>query len=196
MEEIKKNKISGILLSGGKNSRMGTNKAFLEIEGVRLIERTLDIYRQLFSEIIVVTNEPLAYLEFADASVVTDIYKGKGPLGGIYTGLFYAGNQYAFACPCDMPFLRKDFIEYLIGQSGKQDIIVPELHEGYQPLHAIYSRSCLPNIKRLLMMDKLKITGFYRDMHVLSIGEEIIRPFNSDGRLFRNLNTPADINEL
>jgi len=195
MDKNHKNNISGILLAGGKNSRMGTNKAFLEIDGIRLIDRTLDIYRQLFSDIIIVTNDPLAYLEFPDASVVTDIYKGKGPLGGIYTGLFYARNNYAFACPCDMPFLRTDFIDYLIERMGKHDIIVPELPEGYQPLHAIYSRNCLPNIKRLLMLDKLKITGFYRDMRVLSIGEEKVKPFNPDGRLFRNLNTPEDLSE-
>ncbi|HLZ19478.1 MAG TPA: molybdenum cofactor guanylyltransferase [Smithellaceae bacterium] len=193
MDKNQSRQISGILLSGGKNSRMGTNKAFLEIDGIRLIDRTLDIYRQLFAEIIIVTNDPLSYLEFSDAAVVTDIYKGKGPLCGIYTGLSYARTPYAFVSPCDMPFLNKDFISYLIGQSGKHDIIVPELPEGYQPLHAIYSRNCLPNIKRLLLMDKLKITGFYRDMRVLTIGEEQIKPFNADGRLFRNLNTPEDV---
>ncbi len=188
--------ITGILLAGGKNSRMGVNKAFLEIDGIRLIEKALNIYRRLFSEIVIVTNDPLSYLEFTDAMIVTDIYKGKGPLCGIYTGLFYAKNDYAFFCPCDMPFLNEDFIAYLIGQTGHHDVIVPELAYGYQPLHAIYSRKCLPSIKRLLLMDKLKITGFYRDMRVLTIGEEQISPFNNDGRLFHNLNTPEDIKKV
>ncbi len=190
---MNKNQVSGILLSGGKNSRMGTNKAFLEIDGIRLIDRTLDIYRRLFRDIIIVTNDPLAYMEFTDASVVTDIYKGKGPLGGIYTGLFYSKNPFVFVSACDMPFLNEDFIKYLINQTNKYDVVVPELVEGYQPLHAIYSRSCLPNIKRLLLMDKLKITGFYRDMRVLAIEKEEILPFNQDGRLFQNLNTPEDL---
>jgi len=75
-------------------------------------------------------------------------------------------------------------------------VIVPELDKGYQPLHAVYSRNCLPSIKRLLLMDKLKITGFYRDMRVLAIGEEQILPFNKDGRLFQNLNTPEDVEQL
>lgn len=175
---------------------MGTNKAFLEIGGIRQIEKALNIYRRIFSEVIIVTNDPLSYLEFPNAMLVTDIYKEKGPLGGIYTGLFYAKNDYAFACPCDMPFLNKDFMAYLIGQIDKHDIIVPEIADGYQPLHAIYSRKCLPSIKRLLLMDKLKITGFYRDMRVLTIGEEQISPFNKDGRLFRNLNTPEDIKKI
>ncbi len=178
---------------------MGANKAFLEIGGVRLIDRTLEIYRQLFSEIIIVTNDPLPYLEHPEASVVTDIYKGKGPLCGLYTGLFYAQNPYAFVSACDMPFLNKDFIACLLHKIGKHDIIVPQLAEGYQPLHAVYSRNCLPNIKRLLGLDKLKITGFYRDMRVLAVGEEQIAPFNPDGRLFQNLNTQEDVrkaNEL
>ncbi len=184
--------MTGILLAGGKNSRMGVNKAFLEIDQERLIDKTLDIYQRLFSEIIIVTNDPLPHLEFFNAALVTDIYKGKGPLGGIYTGLFYAKNNYTFACSCDMPFLNEMFIAYMIGQSGKHDVIVPELPEGYQPLHAIYSRNCLPSIRRLILMDKLKITGFYRDMSVLTISEKEIQPFNPGGQLFYNLNTPED----
>jgi len=192
----KETNLTGIILAGGKNSRMGVNKAFLEIDGERLIDKTLSIYQQIFSEIIIVTNDPLAYVEFSGAAVVTDIYKGTGPLGGIYTGLFYSKNNYAFVSACDMPSLSKDFISYLTHQAGKHDIIVPELSEGFQPLHAIYSRNCLPSIKRLLLMDKLKITGFYRDMRVLAIGTEQIQPFNVNGRLFQNLNTPEEVKEV
>ena len=192
----RKNNISGIILAGGKNSRMGVNKAFLEIDGTRLIDSTLKIYRGIFAEIIIVTNDPLSYIEFTDAAVVTDIYKGKGPLCGIYTGLFYSKNPYAFVSACDMPHLNKSFIDYLVSQADQHDVIVPETTDGYQPLHAIYSRNCLPSVKRLLLLDKLKITGFYRDMRVLSIGEEQIRPFNPDGRLFKNLNTPEDVEKV
>ncbi len=175
---------------------MGANKAFLEIDGIRLIDKTMGIYREIFSEIIIVTNDPLAYVEFNDAAVVTDIYKGKGPLGGIYTGLFYAKNNHAFVSPCDMPYLNKDFISYLTHQTGKHDVIVPELAEGYQPLHAIYSRNCLPSIKPRLVADKLKIIGFYRDMRVLTISEQQIAPFNPNGRLFQNWNTPEDMRQF
>ncbi|MDD4357112.1 MAG: molybdenum cofactor guanylyltransferase [Smithellaceae bacterium] len=191
----KKTTMTGIILAGGKNSRMGVNKAFLEINGVRMIDKTMDIYRRLFSEILIVTNDPLPYLEFTHAAIVTDIYKGKGPLGGIYTGLFYSKNPYAFVSACDMPYLNKDFIEYLAGLSGKHDVIVPALAERYQPLHAVYSHNCVPSIKRLLMLDKLKITGFYRDMRVLAVSEEQISPFDKDGMLFQNLNTPQDVDK-
>lgn len=188
-----KKDMTGIILAGGKNSRMGINKAFLKIDGIRLIDNILAVYQKIFSEIIIVTNDPLSYTELSETLVVTDIYKGKGALGGIYTGLFYATYDYSFVAACDMPFLNKDFIIYLTGQAGKHDIIVPELSEGFQPLHAIYSRNCLSHIKKLLIADKLKIAGFYKEVRLLSIPEEKIKPFNKDGRLFLNVNTPEDL---
>jgi molybdopterin-guanine dinucleotide biosynthesis protein A len=188
-----KKDMTGIILAGGNNSRMGTNKAFLEIDGTRLIDNILAVYQKIFSEIIIVTNDPLSYTEFSETLIVTDIYKEKGALGGIYTGLFYATYDYSFVAACDMPFLNEDFIIYLTGQAGKHDIIVPELPEGFQPLHAIYSRNCLSHIKKLLNTDKLKITGFYKEVRLLSIPEEKIKPFNKDGRLFLNINTPEDL---
>jgi molybdopterin-guanine dinucleotide biosynthesis protein A len=188
-----KKDMTGIILAGGKNSRMGINKAFLEIDGTRLIDNILAVYQKIFSEIIIVTNDPLSYTEFSETLIVTDIYKEKGALGGIYTGLFYATYDYSFVTACDMPFLNEDFIIYLTGQAGKHDIIVPELPEGFQPLHAIYSRNCLSHIKKLLIADKLKIAGFYKEVRLLSIPEEKIKPFNKDGRLFLNVNTPEDL---
>ena len=188
-----KKDMTGIILAGGKNSRMGINKAFLEIDGTRLIDNILAVYQKIFSEIIIVTNDPLSYTEFSETLIVTDIYKEKGALGGIYTGLFYATYDYSFVAACDMPFLNEDFIIYLTGQVGKHDVIVPELSEGFQPLHAIYSRNCLSHIKKLLSADKLKIAGFYKEVRLLSIPEEKIKPFNKDGRLFLNINTPEDL---
>ena len=116
---------SGIILAGGKNSRMGTNKAFLEIDGNRLIDKIMDIYRRLFNEIIIVTNDPVSYIEFSDASIVTDIYKNKGPLGGIFTGLFYAKNPGIFVSACDLPYLNPDFILYLARPAENHDVVVP-----------------------------------------------------------------------
>lgn len=188
-----KKDITGIILAGGKNSRMGTNKAFLEINGIRLIDNILAVYQKIFSEIIIVTNDPLSYTEFLGTVVVTDIYKEKKALGGIYTGLFYATNDYSFVAACDMPFLNEDFIIYMTKQVGKYDIIVPELPEGFQPLYAIYSKNCLSHIKKMLIADKLKISGFYKEVRLLSIPEENINPFNQDGRLFLNINTPEDL---
>ena len=187
------NNMTGIILSGGKNSRMGINKAFLEIDGVRLIDKILRVFNELFSEIIIVTNEPLAYTEFASASIVTDIYKNKGALGGIYSGLFFSSNNYSFVTACDIPFLNKDLIAYLGKQVKNHDIVVPVASDGFQPLHAVYSKNCLAPIKRNLYADKLKITDFYKGLRVLTVPEEQLKPFNKDGRLFFNINTPKEL---
>jgi len=185
--------ITGIILAGGKNSRMGFNKAFLEVDGKRLIDLTLSVYQQIFSEIIIVTNDSLSYLEFKDAEVVTDIYPGKGSLGGIYTGLFYANNDYAFVAACDMPSLSKDFIFFMIDKIDKHEIIVPELAEGFQALHAIYSRRCLPAIKKMILADHLKIAGLFKDIRLLKINEDQVKPFNTQSNIFININTPDDL---
>lgn len=187
------NQVSGIILAGGKNLRMGTNKAFLEIGGIRLIDRILCIYRQLFNEIIIVTNDPGAYTEFGDAAIVTDIYKGKGPLGGIFTGLFHSGNPRIFVSACDLPYLNTGFILHLSGLAKQQDVVVPETPDGLQPLCAVYSRNCLPVIKRQIERDKLKITGFFRDVRLLTVGPDEIRRFDPEGLLFQNVNTPSDL---
>ncbi|MCX5820100.1 MAG: molybdenum cofactor guanylyltransferase, partial [Deltaproteobacteria bacterium] len=105
--------MTGVILSGGKNRRMGENKAFLRIEGERLIDRTVRLFRTVFQEVIIVTGSPLDYLD-QQATIVTDILPEKGALGGIYTGLFYATEEHAFVTACDMPFLNRAFLEYMV----------------------------------------------------------------------------------
>jgi len=187
--------VTGIILSGGKNRRMGENKAFLEVEGARIIDRTIGIFRETFEETIVVTNDPRAYVEF-DVKIVTDIFPGKGPLGGLYTGLFYAAFEYAFATPCDMPFLNKEFIAFMKSQPRSYDILVPSLPSGFQPLHAIYSKKCLPFIRRLIDQDVLKIRGFYKQCKTTEISEAVIHSFDEEEKMFRNLNTRDDLRQI
>ena len=171
---------------------MGTNKAFLKIESERLIDRIARIFREIFPEVILVTNSPLAYLD-QDVEIVTDIFKDKGALGGIYTGLFYASYEHAFVSACDMPFLNRHFIEYMVEHSGSYDIVVPHPADGLQPLHAIYAKTCLFPIKKLITMGKLKITGFYRGLKILMIPHDIIKSFDPEGKMFFNVNTREDI---
>ena len=87
--------MTGVILAGGMNSRMGHNKAFLTLEGERLIDRTARILRRVFRHLVIVTLDPFAYLD-QEATLVTDILPGKGALGGLYTGLFHAEDDQAF----------------------------------------------------------------------------------------------------
>jgi len=184
--------MTGIILTGGKNTRMGENKAFVEVGGEKIIERMLRIYREVFDEIVLVTNSPLDYLAY-DVKIVTDLIKGKSALGGIYTGLFYASSKHAFFAACDMPFLRRDFIEYMAGRIDSNDIVVPHPPDGFQPLHAIYSKRCLSRIKILIDENHLKVRGFYKKAKTLVITADEIEKFDPEGKIFLNVNSREDL---
>ncbi len=191
---MKKNEtkdVTGIILCGGKSSRMGFNKALLEYEGKRLIDRVLDVMKDLFEEVLLVTNTPREYAGL-DAEIVTDIIPGKGALGGIYTGLFYATRERAFVCACDMPFLDREFIRYLIARPGTHDIVIPWSEGGRQPLHAVYARRLIQKIERQIADDRLKISGLYETSKVLEIKPEEVEAHSREARRFMNVNTTED----
>lgn len=173
----------------------GTNKAFLEIAGRRIIERTVSLFKDIFQEVIIVTNDPLSYLD-QNVTLVTDILPDTGALGGLYTGLFWAVHEQAFVCACDMPFLNSRFIEYMAVQSPAYDIVVPETGEGMQPLHAIYGKGCLPAIKNNLNRERCKVTDFYKGRRMLTITTDAIARFDPTHKMFMNLNTFDDFRRV
>lgn len=187
--------MTGVILAGGKSRRMGANKAFLKVEGGRLIDRQVRLFRAVFRQVIIVTGTPLDYLD-QEATIVTDILPGKGALGGIYTGLFFAAEEHAFVAACDMPFLNRAFLEYMIGVAAGYDIVVPAPPDGLQPLHAVYGRRCLPVIKSLLDRNRLQIKELYPSQRLLEIPPAVLGLFDPAGRMFLNINTPDDLESL
>lgn len=187
--------MTGVILAGGKNSRIGTNKAFLVVNGSRIIDRTVGIFKDIFEEVIIVSNDPLAYLD-QNVTIVTDIVPDKGALGGIYTGLFFASQSRAFVCACDMPFIAKKFIEYMISQAGSYDIVTPDAGDGWQPMHAIYDKKILPEMKSMLDQDKLKISGLYKSGRTLTIRGDIMDTFDPENKMFLNVNTFEDLQTI
>ncbi|HAY39257.1 MAG TPA: molybdenum cofactor guanylyltransferase, partial [Desulfobacteraceae bacterium] len=106
MYKIMKNKFTGVILAGGKNSRFsGKNKALVRIGGKRILDRIYEVFTILFDKIILVTNDPLQYMEW-DFDIVTDIFPIRSSLTGIHTGLFYITTPYAFFVACDIPFIK------------------------------------------------------------------------------------------
>jgi molybdopterin-guanine dinucleotide biosynthesis protein A len=95
-----------------------------------------------------------------------------------------------------MPFLNRAFMEYLVSRAAGYDIVVPETPDGLQPLNAVYARRCLPVIRGLLDRNRLKISGFYPEYPLLKIPPETIRPFDPEGRMFMNINTPEELTKL
>ena len=185
-------KITGIILAGGKNLRMGKNKAFLNVKGERIIDRTKNLFLELFDEVLLVTNSLPDYLDL-NLRMVADLYEGKGALGGIYAGLFHASHSHAFVAACDMPFLNQDLIRHLIDLSPGYDIVIPKTQDGWQPLHAIYSQKCLPFMEDLIRQDNLKIIDFFHRVKKREVPTEEILPLDPNLTSFLNVNTPEEL---
>ena len=184
--------ISGIVLSGGKSSRMGKNKAFIQIGGVPMIQRIYDLLKILFSEIIIVTNEIELFGNF-EAKIHRDLIPNHGSLGGLYTGIFYSSFQHAFCVACDMPFLKASVIRYLIEKMQDYDVVVPRTEDGLQPLHAIYSKNCLRPIRKIMEQKQSKIIDFYPMVRVNIVEEKEFRSLDPARESFLNVNTPEDL---
>jgi molybdopterin-guanine dinucleotide biosynthesis protein A len=186
------NKISGIILSGGKSVRMGENKAFIEIDGVPIIHRIYNLFKELFQEIIIVTNHKELFLNF-NSKIYTDLLPNKGALGGLYTGLFFSNFSYSFCVACDMPFINKSLVQYLIKNIEDYDVIVPLAKDGLQPLHAIYSKNCLDPIKKTIGKGKYKVIDIYSLVKVKILKEEDFGFLDPLRESFINVNTPEEL---
>jgi molybdenum cofactor guanylyltransferase len=188
-------KITGIILAGGKNLRMGRNKAFLEINGQRIIDRTKNLFLEIFDEVLLVTNSPLEYIDL-NLRTVADLIPDKGSLGGIYTGLFHSSHAHAFVTACDMPFLNHGLIRRLSQLAPDYDIVIPKTEDGLQPLHAIYSQRCLPFMEELLHRDDLKIIDFFHKVKKREVLPDEILPYDPKLSSFLNVNTPEDLTKI
>jgi len=181
-----------IILSGGNNRRMLHNKAFLQMGQKSIIEREIEVLSTLFSTIFVVTNTPENH-EHLRVSLVSDLVPGKGPLGGIYSGLMASKDKYNFVVSCDLPFLNAGLISYMIELTEGHDIVVPRLNGLVEPLHAIYSKHCLIPIKRQLDRNELKIQSFFGEVKVRYIRESEMKRYDPKGIAFFNVNTEEDL---
>jgi molybdopterin-guanine dinucleotide biosynthesis protein A len=127
---------------------------------------------------------------------VTDLIPGKASLGGIYTGLFFSRSPKAFFVGCDMPFLDKKVIQYFLGLGQEADVVAQRTKSYWQPLHAVYSRTLLKPIERLLHQGELKIVKAYQGMRVREVSETELKPFDPDLRTLSNINTPEELEKL
>jgi molybdopterin-guanine dinucleotide biosynthesis protein A len=187
--------MTGIILAGGGNSRMGTDKSFLKIKGKPLIERTLRVFNELFDETIIVTNTPEIYVLY-DAILVGDLIKKRGPMAGIYSGLLNAKDTYSFVVACDMPFLNKSLISFMMGLAEGVDMIIPRVSGMVEPLHAIYSKSCLTHIEKHLKDERWGLSDLPRDCKVRYIEEVEISKIDPEMKSFININTPDDLEKV
>jgi molybdopterin-guanine dinucleotide biosynthesis protein A len=187
-----KNNITGIILSGGQSLRMGENKAFIKIDGIPIINRIHSVFKKLFQEVIIVTNQKELFSNF-DAKIYVDIIPDCGVLAGLYTGLFFSSFPYSFCVACDMPYLKESVIEFLIGGLNDFDVIVPKTVDGLQPLHAVYSKKCLPAIRNTIQDGKSKILDFYPMVKIKLVEEQEFHFLDPGMESFINVNTPEQL---
>ena len=190
-----KHPISGIILSGGKSIRMGENKAFIKVDGVPIINRICDLFKELFQELIIVTNQQDIFGDFG-SKIYSDLIPDKGALGGLYTGLFFSTFYYSFCVACDMPFIKKSLVQYLIKNIEDEDVILPRTKDGLQPLHAIYSKKCLDPIKSTIDEGKFKIIDIYDLVKVKIVEENGFLSLDPLRESFINVNTPEELCRL
>lgn len=182
--------ICGVILVGGKSRRMGRDKAFLDIAGKPLIERILGVFRASFDRIVLVGDREERFAA-CNLPVLPDIYPGSS-LGGLYTGLYHAETEFVFVSSCDLPFPNMDILHHLCSRGVGFDAVVPTTAHGYEPLFALYGKSCLAPIKALLDSGDCCAYAWYPKARVNYVTYEQLAHLDPDGRAFMNINTPDE----
>ncbi len=187
-------KVTSIVLAGGKNLRLGRYKALETVCGKTLIERVVERLRLLTDRILIVTSQEQPPLTVTGVEVLVDVYPAKGPLGGIYTGLLASRSLYSVVAACDMPFLNTELLRYMIELSPDFDIVIPRLgEEMVEPLHAIYSRNCLDNMKTQLERNQLRINSLLNAVRVRYVERAECQRFDPQLLSFFNINYQSDL---
>lgn len=190
------NDISGIILSGGANRRFGgTTKSLAVVEGQSILSRITEVLRELFPEIIIVTNKPEEYSGYSHYKIVTDQFKGKGPLGGIHAGLKAATGKSAFVIAGDMPFPDKNIILQLteLYISAKCEVLIPQTGGMIEPLHGLYSTSVATSLDNYLSAGRSNAVRDFLD--TLNVCYPELRIDSTTEKAFTNINYPADISD-
>ena len=178
--------LAGFVLAGGESRRMGRDKALLEIDGQPLVERiALRVKEAAGSVVIVGDPEKYASLGFP---VVPDRIAGLGPLGGLLTALEESQAEWNLMVACDMPAIKANTLVRLvhaIGNSGYARAIVPVSERGDEPLCALYHRECLPEVRRAIASNSLKMNDLTAEL-------KAVRVTGFDAGVFSNVNRPAE----
>ncbi len=188
--------ISSIVLAGGKSLRLGRDKVFETVSDRSLLELVIDQVTPLSRETILVTagNNALVKSEkYSGLKAITDIHPGKGPLGGVYTGLITSSSFCNLVVASDMPFLNPALLRYMMEILAEFDIVVPRVGDLMEPLHAMYTKKCLEPMEHLLKQDKLSIHRLFPTVRTRYVEADEIENFDPEHLSFFNINTRADL---
>lgn len=176
------------VLAGGKSTRMGADKAFLELAGRPLIEHAVALATSVAPQVKIVAD-PEKFAVFGD--VVSDIFSGRGPLGGIHAALQGSQTELNLVLGVDLPFVEARFLKFLIAQASACDAVVtvPFVAGYFQTLCAIYRKSFAEIAERVLAEGRNRIDALFSEIDVRIINEQELADGNFQPSMFRNLNT-------
>ena len=186
--------VTGAVLAGGRSLRFGSNKASAAWGGSTLVESVSDSLAGLFRVQLIVVKAPgtLNHLARPDRRIVPDSFAKHHTLGGIHAALTATATERVFVCACDMPFLRPSLIEKLCDASAGYDAVVPVWQDHLQPLCAVYSKSCLPAIDRLLSEGRLRVRDLFPRVRARVLSETEVEEADPEGLSFFDLDTQLD----
>lgn len=162
---------TAIILAGGKSSRMGTNKALLDLNGRRVIEGIVEKLEKTVDEMLIVTNTCSDY-EFLQLPMVSDNWKDMGPLAGIEAGLSHSHTERNLIVACDMPFISVELGKYLLSCLEESQVAVPEIEGTRHPLFAAYRKETVVEVRKSLEKNHLGIWRFLQNVDVKIMTEE------------------------
>ena len=193
---------AAVILAGGGNRRFGALKSFINIEGMPLIARSLALLKELFHEVFISTNDPESYFHlvgYPGAPLIGDVLPSRGPMSGIYSALINAKGPGVFVVACDMPFLNKKVMTFILErrlrhcrECGPCDAAVPVFNNWPQPLSGVYSRTLLPYLEEWIVHEKTSLIRFLHEVNTYFINESDMRTIDPGGRSFMNINTIED----
>jgi molybdopterin-guanine dinucleotide biosynthesis protein A len=186
--------LTTFILAGGKSTRMGTDKAFVELEGQTLLSRMLALAKAVSRDVRIVGDRQ----KFSThAVVVEDIFRNCGPLAGIHAALRFSSTDRNLILAVDLPFITEEFLDFLIARSrsSSAEITVVRTEQGWQPLCAVYHRAVAHYAEDALRRGQYKIDLLFETANTCVISEIELLAAGFSPQLFRNLNTPEELAE-
>ncbi len=182
---------AAFILAGGRSSRMGADKAFLELAGKPLILRAVEKAREAAADVKIV-GDPRKFAAFG--TVIEDVYPDRGPLGGIHAALTNSKAEWNLMLAVDLPFLPVQFLKYLLvrAESSGATVTVPSVGRYFHPLCAVYRKQFLSVTERSLSEGKNKIDQLFREVTLCTVSEDEMTANGFNSSIFRNLNTPEE----
>lgn len=182
--------IVGVILAGGKSTRMGTDKAMLLLNGLPLIQHITGVLREIFEEVVIISDRGNAY-NFLNLPVYPDIEKNCGPVGGIHSAFVHTNTNSIFVVGCDTPLVTRGLVNYICDFESLDDIKVPTMDGQVHPLCGVYSRKVMPQLEENLKGGLFNVQFLLEKLHPAIIPITPDLPFY-DKRLLTNINTIRD----